>query len=161
MIRDAVISPCGQYRYSLYRCWDKGPRAVFIMLNPSTADHQKDDPTIRKCIGFCNIWGYGQFTVVNLYAYRATDPKDLKKAGYPVGPDNDLHISEAIQSAALVVAAWGAKSRSDRAEYVGRTMHPERALQFQCLGHNNDGSPKHPLMQPYSAALRSYWVGGW
>ena len=81
MIKSAEISPCGLYRYSLTRKWEAWKGTVnFIMLNPSTADAQEDDPTIRRCIGFAKAWGYGGIVVTNLFAYRATNPKELKKS---------------------------------------------------------------------------------
>src|SRR4051812_49823510 len=86
---NAVISACGAYRYVLTRQVGGGVRrATFIMLNPSTADASNDDPTIRRCIGFAQRWGCGQLAVLNLFAYRATDPADLKRASEPVGPEN-------------------------------------------------------------------------
>lgn len=82
----AGLSPCGLYRFWLTRCWAPAkPCALFIMLNPSTADHEQDDATIRKCIGFARRWGMGSIRVANLFAYRATKPDDLKRADNPIG----------------------------------------------------------------------------
>src|SRR5262249_14212908 len=95
--RAAVISDCGRYRYSLTRRWGDAaePRALFVMLNPSTADAEQDDPTIRRCIGFAKAWGMGSLEVVNLYALRATDPAALLSAPDPIGPKNDTMITSA------------------------------------------------------------------
>ncbi|MGH3977119.1 MAG: DUF1643 domain-containing protein, partial [Pseudonocardiaceae bacterium] len=120
---DAVLSGCGRYRYQLTRTWDPGQqRATFIMLNPSTADAADDDPTIRRCTSYARSWGLGGLMVVNLYAYRATDPADLWKVDDPVGPDNDDHLRAVLAAAtdvgAPVVAAWGANARLDRVAEV-------------------------------------------
>jgi hypothetical protein len=80
MERSATISPCRMFRYALWRRWGSGPYAMFIGLNPSTADEQNDDPTIRRCIGFAQSWGYDALCMANLFAYRATKPTDMKNA---------------------------------------------------------------------------------
>ena len=110
MIKSAEISPCGLYRYSLTRKWEAWKGTVnFIMLNPSTADAQEDDPTIRRCIGFAKAWGYGGIVVTNLFAYRATNPKELKKVDKPFGEHNHLYqLEAAVISSELTVCAWGA-----------------------------------------------------
>ena len=100
--KQAVLSDCGTYRYRLWRKWGCGSPLLFVMLNPSTADAEVDDATIRRCLGFADAHGFGELEVVNLYAYRATDPADLKRAGYPVGPDNDAHIEDAMHACAAV-----------------------------------------------------------
>src|SRR5690348_16099160 len=109
MKRDAVISDCGRYRYSLSRWgWDeRSGRCVFIMLNPSTADASVDDPTIRRCINFAQGWGYGMLEVVNLFAWRATFPKELALAPDPVGPHNGEYLTRAITIGDITVCAWG------------------------------------------------------
>lgn len=95
MIKSAIISECGKYRYSLSRIWDENKANVlFIMLNPSTADGDVDDPTIRRCIGFAKSWGYGGIYVGNLFAYRATDPKELLKVENPIGFENIHHLMD-------------------------------------------------------------------
>src|SRR5215510_5582686 len=95
--RDAVLSDCGRYRYMLRRTWDHSkPRVLFVMLNPSTADAEIDDATIRSCIRLAKGAGYGSFEVVNLYALRATDPAELQRADDPVGPKNNDIIEAAI-----------------------------------------------------------------
>ena len=107
-ISDAEFSPCRQYRYSLWRYWDEHKRyAVFVCLNPSTADETKDDPTVRRCINFAKGWDYGGMIMLNLFALRSTDPKRLKLVDDPVGPDNDFHLRSASSKAGITIAAWG------------------------------------------------------
>jgi hypothetical protein len=106
--QNAVISACDRYRYVLRRQVGPGARiATFIMLNPSTADATQDDPTIRRCIGFARQWGCGQLVVLNLFAFRATDPVDLKRAADPVGPDNESWFRRILPSDGPVVCGWG------------------------------------------------------
>jgi hypothetical protein len=106
----AVLSDCGEYRYELRRTWgaDDEPLVCWVMLNPSTADADQDDPTIRRCISFSNRWGFGRLVVVNLFARRATDPKELLHGGDPVGSANDASTLAAALEADRVIAAWGA-----------------------------------------------------
>ena len=98
----------GQYRYLLWRYWGEAKRLVWVLLNPSTADARQDDPTIRRCVGFAKGWGYDGIQVVNLFAYRATDPRELKAVVDPVGPRNDEFIERAARGHEMVVVAWGA-----------------------------------------------------
>lgn len=140
----AILSSCGRYRYTLTRHVGGDPmrRIVWVMLNPSTADAREDDPTIRRCIGYSRRWGFGTMEVVNLFAYRATDPAELTFAIDPVGPDNDGHILSTIHSATTVLCAWGshpmaAQRRGDVLRMIGR-----RGL---ALAVNKDGNPRHPL----------------
>lgn len=147
--RSAVISPCGQHRYTLDRVWSEGPAVNFIMLNPSTADASEDDPTIRRCVGFARAWGYGGLIVTNLYAFRATDPRRLRSAPDAIGRENNRHIAEAAAPGRLVVCAWGNHAAIEREAAVlkilrgaGRTPH---ALRMTSLGH-----PAHPLYLPAS-----------
>lgn len=165
--RDAALSPCKRYRYSLTRSWgapvfaEVRARVLFVMLNPSTADADRDDATIRKCTAYARRWGYASLEVVNLFAWRATDPKELQRAPDRgediVGPRNDEHIVTAVQRAQLVIAAWGKLHRSlePRGRHV-RTLIGDSA---RCLWLNGDGSPGHPLYlrldrppQPFTAA---------
>ncbi|NYJ75100.1 DUF1643 domain-containing protein [Allobranchiibius huperziae] len=146
---DASICGCGRHRYRLSRRWGSkgGPTATFIMLNPSTADADVDDPTIRRCIGFARREGCTGLVVVNLYAWRATKPADLWTADDPVGPENDEAISGALRLARLhggpVIAAWGAHARSDRVGAVRELTRGVVAL--TCLGVTEGGHPRHPL----------------
>jgi hypothetical protein len=133
----ATFSANGRYRYRLWRRWDRSrPVVVFVMLNPSTADADKDDPTIRRCIGFARAWGYGGIEVVNLFAYRATLPRSLRAVDDPVGPENGRHIRRAVARADLVVLAWGAHARASRLLSLPRA---------RCLGLTRAGQPRHPL----------------
>lgn len=143
VLTGAVISPCDNYRYTLDRIWDASlPTALFILLNPSTADASVDDPTIRRCRSFATREGCGALTVVNLYAYRATDPRELATQPDPVGPDNDIHIALALdRQPAHVIAAWGALPFARaRAQQVTALL-----AQAECLGTTKSGDPRHPL----------------
>ena len=148
MQKTATISDCQRYRYRLGRRWDAGKVLVFVMLNPSTADAELDDRTIRRCIGFARSHGFGAIEVVNLYAYRATKPRDLKTAGYPVGPENDRHIAEVCTGGLVgaVCLAWG-----DNAAGLARTGEVLALLhaidvQPMALELSQRGIPRHPLM---------------
>jgi hypothetical protein len=153
----ASMSACGAFRYRLWRQWDEGkPRVLFVMLNPSTADGTLDDPTIRKCLGFAKRLGYGGIEVVNLFAFRATDPGDLSAAGWPVGPDNDTHIRTACGSVGGVICAWGSNvdrspAAKDRAAAVRSLLH-EVWGRCEALAHTKSGQPSHPLMLSYDRA---------
>jgi hypothetical protein len=143
MIFDAVISPDGLYRYRLSRIWDSGTMPlVWIMLNPSTADALKDDPTIRRCISFSKREGYGGIEIVNLFAYRSSSPETLKKVDDPVGPDNNQWIKEVLYPHFECVCAWGAYPAWDR---VAEVFDLVKGVNFLCLGRTAAGHPKHPL----------------
>lgn len=152
MERGAVLSKCGLYRYRLWRTWDADlAPLIFVMLNPSTADAEQDDATIRKCIGFAARNGFGGIVAVNLFAYRATEPSDLKAAGYLIGPENDDHIAEVVATpGATIICAWGSNARGMQrvhdvlaiiALWAGK---PPMALKLSA-----DGVPWHPLMPSY------------
>ncbi|TAA12425.1 DUF1643 domain-containing protein [Pseudoxanthomonas winnipegensis] len=145
-IRDAMVSPCGRYRYSLGRAGLLGSGTVlFVMLNPSTADADVDDPTIRRCVSFAASWGFKRLEVANLFAFRATDPKAMALAEDPVGPDNDLHLMCAAARAGLVICAWGVNGvHLQRAARV-RAMLTGAGHRLHHLGLTKDGHPKHPL----------------
>lgn len=144
MERFASFSPCERYRYSLGRTWDFDRMPVlFVGLNPSTADDRVDDPTIRRCIRFARDWGYGGVLMGNLFAYRATDPKDMKAALDPVGERNDYWLGRLADMAGLVVAAWGAHG-----DHRGRAQAVVDAGvlgSFTVLGLTAGGHPRHPL----------------
>lgn len=147
----AKLSDCGRFRYRLWRIWDKSkPVLTWVMLNPSTADALLDDPTILKCVGFGMKWGYGAIEVVNLYAYRATSPADLKAADWPIGPDNDndndKHLKWSVIFGQRVLAAWGTHAQEAR---VDAFLDKWPGLELGCLGMNRGGSPKHPLYVGY------------
>lgn len=156
--RGALLSPCERYRYRLWRRWDVAtPVMVWVMLNPSTADADVDDPTIRKCKGFARAHGYGGIIVVNLFAWRATDPKELSKVADPVGPENDEHIKWAVRAPmATVVAGWGSdKSARRRAGHV-RTLIRVNGRDIKCFRKSAaTGAPWHPLYLPYESPMVS------
>lgn len=139
---DACLSPDRVYRYWLSRVWDESlPHLTVIGLNPSTADETVDDPTIRRCLGYAKSWGLGGLTMLNLFAYRATDPREMKAASDPVGPDNDAFLR--LYTEGVILAAWGAHGA-----YRGRGDEVRRILSnrpLHCLGVTNAGQPKHPL----------------
>ena len=142
---DANISTCGRYRYWLRRGWDN-PAALpsevcFIMLNPSTADASRDDPTIRRCIRFAQEWGYSCLSVRNLFSLRATNPAELLRAPDPIGPRGVTALKD-CDYADLVVAAWGAKPPLDRDKAVLTLLG---GIPLFCLGKTKEGYPRHPL----------------
>jgi hypothetical protein len=169
----AQISACGKYRYRLWREWrgthdpenwhwydgydGEGKRigepksCVFIMLNPSTADGEKDDPTIRRCVGFAKAWNFERLEVVNLFAYRATQPAELlalRSEDDPVGPENLEIIEDVAGRAGRIICAWGA--------HGGHMGQDETVLGWLereafALGLTIDGSPRHPLYMPTKA----------
>jgi hypothetical protein len=146
----ATLSDDGIYRYDLSRRWADGPRALWVMLNPSTADARQDDPTIRRCIAFSKREGCGSLTVVNLYAFRSTDPKALLTAKAPIGPENTSTIRRwlADPSTSVVVAAWGAWWQSQRdhpARLNVEALVAETQHRLVCLGTTKKGDPRHPL----------------
>ncbi len=153
---DALISDCGKYRYSLSRTWGEEKPAVFVMLNPSTADASADDPTIRRCIGFAKKWGCGGLIVVNLFAFRATNPKDMKAAYAPEGPYNKWHVKNAAYNGSKVVCAWGTHGVYDDQGAVVLDWLREDGVTTLCLGTTKHGHPKHPLYLPNAAELQPY-----
>lgn len=152
-VSEAVLSGDEVYRYRLTRIWGTGTRiAVWIMLNPSTADAFRTDPTWTRCICFTRAWGLDGATAVNLHALRATDPAELARHLDPVGPANDQFIRDAAVTASVVVAAWGAHpSAASRAAAVTGAGYPLR-----CLGVTKAGHPRHPLYVPGTATLVDY-----
>ena len=164
VIASAVLSDCKKYRYSLSRVWDDNkPRVLFIMLNPSTADAENDDPTIRRCIGFAKYWGYGGLYVVNLFSLRATNPKDLLTAPFVVGVENEKWFRRMSALAHLVVCAWGNSLIVDKLQK--RLDHTWKPLSWiskplHYLELSNDGTPKHPLYLPKTLKPVRYEVSG-
>ena len=143
----AVLSDCGTWRYRLDRSWTKGPKVAFIMLNPSAADAEFDDPTIRRCRAFARDWGYGGLIVGNLFALRSTDPAVLARHPDPIGPDNDRHLVEITCEAEEIVCAWGiqgALANRDRAV----TSLLNQFAYLKILRLTTAGFPGHPLYLP-------------
>ena len=160
--RSADISDCGRYRYCLGRSWDtRIPSCVFVGLNPSTADAEKDDATIRRCISFTQRFGFGGFTMLNLYAFRATDPRELLTVANPIGPGNNktfLSVSSAVN---VFICAWGPpKSHYERKLHFSRRVREVLELIAQskvyCLGLSKEGYPRHPLRIPTKKDLEEY-----
>lgn len=136
------------YRYTLTRGrWLGEGTVLFVMLNPSTADEHQDDPTIRRCVGFAQTWGYARLNVANLYALRATDPRDLFRHDDPVGPGNDLAVIQHARNADAIVVAWGATQHPQpaRADHVLDLLDAAHGRVW-CLGLTPaTGQPRHPL----------------
>jgi hypothetical protein len=155
--KGAVISPCGSYRYVLTRTWDEGLLpACFIGLNPSVADATVDDPTIRRMVGFARGWGCGGIRVVNLFAFRATDPKAMRAAWDPVGPDNDWVLSEASRECSPLVAAWGVHGTFRARDEAVKGILRDAGVSLRCLGLTKGGYPKHPLYLKTETSLLPY-----
>lgn len=150
---DAEISPCGTYRYSLVRRWGVGHRSMlFIGLNPSTADANQDDPTIRRCVGFARAAGCDALVMANLFALRSTSPKMLKAVADPVGPDNDAWLDRLWAGSTIRVGAWGNWGKvNGRGELVA-TKYPD----LECYGVTASGEPRHPLYLPAIAPRVRY-----
>lgn len=140
--RSARVSDCGSYRYGLTRSWGYGPAATFVMLNPSTADHAVDDPTIRRCMTFAQRLECSGLVVVNLYAYRTATPVDLWRAADPVGPENEDAILKRTSGCTLLIAAWGAQGKSAR---IAQVLDVIGARTIYALGFTELGAPRHPL----------------
>lgn len=146
MQRSAVISECGRYRYKLKRTWHPGmPEMMFLMLNPSTADHNVDDRTIRRCIDFAQRWGYGAFWVGNLFAFRSPYPEDLLRVADPVGESNDEALMEMADVSELIVAGWGAHGVHNGRDAAVKSMLTGR---LHALKMTKEGHPWHPLYLP-------------
>lgn len=144
----AIISECGTYRYRLGReahdAFATRGAALFIMLNPSTADASLDDPTIRRCMSFAKSWDCNGIVVANLYALRATDPAALWVHGDPIGPTNDAHLYQLAKEHETIVCAWGVNAKPDRVEAVTK-IFSGRLHRLMCLGVTKSGAPRHPL----------------
>lgn len=153
--RSASFSRCRRYRYQLRRRWIDGKgTCVFIGLNPSVADANSDDPTIRRCMGFARDWGYRQLLVVNLFAFRTAHPAVLRKADDPVGPNNQRALTSACRSADIIVAAWGANgSFNDQANKLSKVWKKHI---LYCFATTNQGHPVHPLYQRRDAILKEF-----
>lgn len=134
------------YRYALWREWNaRKPQVLFVMFNPSTADHLQDDPTTKKCIRFAKKWGCGRVVVVNLFAFRTSSPKELKHCVAPIGPKNDRWIRKLSKQSDLIVVAWGNNGVfGDRDKRVAAML-----ARPKCLGLTKRGFPRHPLYVPF------------
>lgn len=161
--KGALFDESRIYRYSLWRRWGfgsgieavtLGDMVTFIGLNPSTADESEDDPTIRRCIGFAKQWGFGGLVMLNIFAFRATDPKDMKKQLNPIGKLNDAAIQNVTDRIGRTVCAWGVhgawmnRGAAVRAMVRGTAFH---------LGQTKQGFPKHPLYLASDTELSGDW----
>lgn len=155
--RLTIFSPDRAYRYTLWRefggdlLWDGVNKmaegyVMWIGLNPSTADETRDDPTIRKCIGFTKRWHFGAMVMTNLFAFRATDPRVMKGCPKPIGNENDKWLTRIARDAAIVVAAWG-----NHGQFIGRDKEVMKLLDdVHCLRITGENCPQHPLYVPYA-----------
>jgi hypothetical protein len=153
----AVYSPCGGWRYLLWRVESR--RAAMLgmgLLNPSTADHTRDDPTIRQCRLRARRAGAKGVLVWNLFAFRATRPVDLKRAGDPVGPDNDEAIALAISVARRTVLAWGTHGAHRGRDTEVLAMLSQAPSDLWVLGITQNGNPRHPLYLPVETRFRRW-----
>ncbi|HKU46871.1 MAG TPA: DUF1643 domain-containing protein [Burkholderiales bacterium] len=153
----AVFSSCRRWRYLLWRCWDPSkPVANFLMLNPSTADEFKLDPSCTRARNYAEKWGYGALVVTNIFGWRSTDPKGLRVVRNPVGAGNDAAIVKAAKEAKLVVCAWGEHgAHMDRGDEVLRLLKNTR---LHYLRLNASGHPAHPLYLPSSLMPTEFGV---
>lgn len=150
-LSDAVYSPCERYRYALTRVWAaEGARALFVMLNPSTATELANDPTVERCERRARALGFGAFRVCNIFAWRETDPRAMRGAAEPVGPGNDAAIREGCAWADRVICAWGTHgAHRGRGREVEALVRATGAIPYH-LGLTRDGHPRHPLYLAYS-----------
>ncbi len=146
MIKEANISKNQQYRYTLTRIWEPmKPKVAFVMLNPSTADANEDDNTVRKCMKFAKSWGFGGIEVVNLFPYRSTDPNALLSASDPFGSDNEGWVETVAESCDMVVCAWGNHNLVKKL-LKGTSYNPLKGVKpTYCIELSVKGTPKHPL----------------
>lgn len=154
--KGADITPGGVYRYSLWRQWKKDPDVcIFIGLNPSTADGEKDDNTITRCVNFADNFGCGRLVMVNLFSFRATKPSDMLLAQDPIGRKTNKILINECSDSELVIACWGNHGNfMDRDSEVVELLSSHCPL--YCLGKNKSGSPKHPLYLPKSSTPKPF-----
>lgn len=159
--KSAIISPCGRYRYRLERQCEGDGQTTIIMVNPSTADADNDDPTIRRLIGFGNRYQWGRIVIGNLFAFRSTDVRVLENQTDAVGPDNDAHLLDMLREADRLVVAWGPKGklpRRLRTRYrrILEMAHTTSRRPMSIGKPAKDGHPCHPLMLAYSTELQPW-----
>lgn len=155
--RGAIFDRRGRYRYRLWRVWQPAdPVETYVLLNPSTADHTRDDATLRACVRLARAWGSGGVLLVNLFALCATDPARLKQARDPIGPANDRHVADAVAHARRVIVGWGRAAHwRPRAEFVERLLRRWQP-RLWCLGLTLGGDPRHPLYLATDTELREF-----
>lgn len=156
----AIYSDCEKYRYSLTRIWDQtGKRVHFIMLNPSTATEVQNDPTVERCERRARALGFGSFTVTNIFAWRDTDPRKMKAALDPVGPENDDAILQASQHADQIIAAWGTHGAHKMRGAAVQATLAKLGKPIYHLGLSKAGHPKHPLYIAYAQTPQLWNIG--
>lgn len=154
MENKCTFSSCRKYRYTLEHRWDEMmPRRaiMWIGLNPSTADENQLDNTLRFIRGFSTVWGFNCFVMTNIFAWRDTKPADMKRAADPVGPENDQHLLRVARECEVRVAAWGGHG-----SHLGRSAQVRALLRdfdLQCIGKVKSGEPFHPLYRPFELPL--------
>jgi hypothetical protein len=154
---DAIFSEDRKFRYELTRKWGSADphRLLFIMLNPSIADEQVDDPTQRRCRGFAKSLGFDGYTVANIFALVSTDPTKLQRASNIIGVENDAYLNLLHSISDMTIAAWGTWGKIlSRGTLVARSLSVIKPL--MCLGQNKDGSPKHPLYLRHDVTPRNF-----
>lgn len=160
--RAASFSACGRYRWWLLRAWEPAlPRLLFLGLNPSSADHSRDDPTLRRLLGFARCWGYGSLEVLNLFSRRSASPALLRRCDHPVGAETDKWIRDrvchhAVTSGpgAVLWLGWGNEgARTGRDRQVLAWLAGGPALRLSSIGLTAAGHPRHPLYAPAAARL--------
>lgn len=167
LIAGADFSPCRIWRYALWRLWDWNGYAnqvMFIGLNPSTADETQNDPTVTRCIRFAKSWGYSGMFMMNAYALRATDPRDMKAGRQfpdgpkltddPIGPGNDEALAYRKTHVGLIVAAWGNHCTPERERRICEVLNTP----IYCLGKTKSGRPKHPLYLKSTLKPELFWT---
>ena len=156
---EAVYSDCERYRYLLTRTWGPGPRALFIMLNPSTATEVQNDPTVERCQRRALALGFGAFRVTNIFAFRATDPRMMRAQPDPIGPANDAAILDSLPWADLVLCAWGNHGlHLDRGNKVAEMLRQAGTPLFH-LGLTGQNQPRHPLYVGYDQPPQAWQSG--
>lgn len=140
----ATFNEARTHRYSLQRVMSAGPRTItFVGLNPSTADAEQDDPTIRRCVGFAVRWEYDRLFMANVHAFRSTDPRGLATCGDPVGMDNWFLVKTLARASELVICAWGANVLYGDAIHIASWLRTQPNARH--LGLTKSGQPRHPL----------------
>ncbi|HIK45861.1 MAG TPA: DUF1643 domain-containing protein [Leptolyngbyaceae cyanobacterium M65_K2018_010] len=157
IVRSAQFDPTGCYRYHLGRHWQaQAPSLAILMLNPSQADHRRDDSTIRRCMCLAQSWGFGSIAVVNLFAYRTAYPRQLAMVADPIGPDNDRALLAAADQADRLLLAWGNGGQlHQRHRQVLNLLAPYRD-RWCAIALNRTGQPRHPLYVKADAPLHSW-----
>ena len=157
--KGALFSACENYRYALWRNLPGTKRPVtFIMLNPSTADAEKDDPTVRRCIGYATEWGHDILYVGNIFAYRATDPKVLRRKKEPQGVQTDFYLLDMAKQSELVIAAWGNHGDLNNRGRDVCTLMRMAGIELYALRILKTGQPSHPLYLPKNLKPKR-WYG--